>query len=634
MLQNFLSKDNHSPLAHVNPTVRQSLFHILCFVTAFFALGYAYGQDGVKVLRYFENEHLVKEEFTVRDTVSNILHGPFTSYFSNGRTEAKGNYRNNEQEGTWQYYYESGNLRMEGEYRRGNIVGMWKYYYENGNLSARGLLFDGKRQDTWTEYYESGQRKNEGKFLDGLKVGVWNYYYEDGKLKAQAIYNQGRGIYREFYTNGKTKSEGLNVNGRSDSTWTFYFEDGGVKSVGTYEHGVRQGPWTYYYDNGKVMAEGYYREGEPDGKWNYYYEDGTLNSEGALQMGRKEGFWKVYDRQGGYKAEGVFENGEGTYREYYESGKLRATGTIVEDQNEGKWTYFYEDGQLEGEYEFENGRGEFIGYYPDGTIKTKGIIEDGKWVGEWQLFDEKGDLAGIYRPVYTEEEPLFRVSAAPPTPELRGDFDKPDFRYRDRQFRYFKSRPNEFIGLVVEGNPLFLALGWIPVGVELFYQERLGYELEAGFIRSPFFSSQSGLGPGQQQAQGGYLAVRQKFYQPDQNYGMLYFAHELRYTYTNYYAYGMDSLGGRVEANGIGQRVEYSILGGSRFTTYTEFRGFTVDVYAGLGVGYRRVPLLNEPNSEVKAILPAANQGPLSLAFRFGINLGWVFSARSERRQN
>ena len=585
----------------------------------------AWAQVGVRVRRYFDDEtDLIKEEFTVRDTLSNVLEGPFVAYFSNGQVDKQGYYKNNLQSGHWKFYYENGNLLMEGDYENGQVVGKWKYYYEKkGTLSAEGVLFNNLRQETWVEYYESGQRKSEGKYLDGRKVGVWNFFYEDGTLKAQAYYERGRGIYEEYFASGKAKARGLNVNGRSDSTWQFYYESGALRSQGDYDNGIRQGPWSFFHENGKVMAEGNYRDGQPDGKWNYYYSDGTLNSEGALQMGKREGFWKIYDRQGVYKGEGVFEQGEGQYREYYESGKLRAVGTIKDDQNEGQWYYYYEDGQLEGECFFLEGRGEYIGYYPDSTIKTRGIIEDGKWIGEWQLFNEDGSLAAYYRPVYPEETPIFMAVAPtpPPTPERRGDYDKPDYRFREQRFNYFKPKSNEFVGLTIGGNPLMFPLGWIPISMELFYQERLGYELEAGYIQTPFFISRNvELQP--RQARGAYLAVRQKFYHTDKAYGMLYFGHELRYTFLNYTEgqTGTDQNPVLVSADGF--RVEYLLLGGSRFITRKDFNGFTVDVYGGLGGGINQIPKEIEPDRQMQ------------LSFRpwFGINFGYMFFARSKNQ--
>lgn len=599
----------------------------------------SFAQGGVTVRRYFDDETaLVKEEYTVRDTLSNILEGPFTSYFSNGRVESRGQWRNNLQEGPWSFYYENGNLRMQGEYVGGRIVGRWKYYYEKkGNLSAEGILFSGLRQETWTEYFESSQRKSEGKYLDGKKVGVWNYFYEDGTLKAQAFYENGKGIYEEYYASGKTKARGLNINGRSDSTWVFYFENGAVQSQGKYQSGIRQGAWSFYYDNGNLMAEGAYQEGQPDGKWNYYYEDGSLNSEGALQMGRKEGFWKIYDRQGGYKAEGIFEEGAGLYREYFASGKLRAEGRIIDDKKEGQWRYFYEDGHVEGECFFNEGRGEYIGYYPDGAVKTRGIIEDGKWIGEWQLYNEAGELAGYYRPVYQDENPLLIVSSAPPKPQniTRID-DKPEYQFREQRFKNFRAVPGEFVGVILGGNVLFGPLGWIPVSVELWYQERLGYELEAGFVRRPFFEQRQFLGFDNMLEVGGYLAARQKFYSKDRAIGMLYFGHELRYAAQNRYSKVNidDEL---TEVSGVGQQFEYSVLFGTRFAAYSGFKGFTMDVYGGVGVGYHILPLQGNPELQPHLLRKWKGlngdvflEKPFGVDFRFGINVGWIFPTKKK----
>ncbi|MEL6536495.1 MAG: hypothetical protein AAFQ98_13850, partial [Bacteroidota bacterium] len=70
-----------------------------------------------------------------------------------------------------------------------------------------------------------------------------------------------------------------------------------------------------------------------------------------------------------------------------------------------------------------------------------------------------------------------------------------------------------------------------------------------------------------------------------------------------------------------GWRLEYYILGGSRFTTLTEIRGFTVDVFGGLGIGYEGIPREFQKDRWYP-------QG-LALSPWLGINLGWMFSARA-----
>ncbi|MEQ9415314.1 MAG: hypothetical protein RIF39_15880, partial [Cyclobacteriaceae bacterium] len=52
----------------------------------------------------------LKEIYQVKDTVSNIVHGRYISYFLNGNIESKGHFVDNETTGIWEFFYETGNL--------------------------------------------------------------------------------------------------------------------------------------------------------------------------------------------------------------------------------------------------------------------------------------------------------------------------------------------------------------------------------------------------------------------------------------------------------------------------------------------------------------------------------------------
>lgn len=54
---------------------------------------------------------VIKEVYQVKDTIQNILHGRYVSYFLNGNLESKGQFVNNETSGVWEFYYETGNLK-------------------------------------------------------------------------------------------------------------------------------------------------------------------------------------------------------------------------------------------------------------------------------------------------------------------------------------------------------------------------------------------------------------------------------------------------------------------------------------------------------------------------------------------
>jgi antitoxin component YwqK of YwqJK toxin-antitoxin module len=521
---------------------------------------------------------------------------------------------------------------MEGWIRDGKNAGVWNYYYENGTLSMKGKIFDNIRQGKWAYYYENGQPKMEGSFREDKKDGIWNYFYEDGALKAQAFYTRNRGWYKEFYPSEKLKAEGLNINGKSDSTWTFYHESGQLKACGNYENGMRVGPWEFYHDNGMKSAHGTYIQGTRDGKWTFYHDNGEISSEGALREDKKEGYWKIFNEEGRFIAEGLFEEDDGIYKEYYASGKLKAKGQIDNGKNHGIWHYYFENGELEGECLYDQGSGEYVGYYADGTVKMKGPVKDGVNTGVWELYNGDGSLAGYYRPYYEDDKPIYKLVEQGMGERL--NYTKPEYKYKNYKMRYFDAVINEYRGIIIATNPLATVIGSLPLSVEYYYQERLGYELQVRWLNEPFYKNKKKIESGELYQKGFDIALKQKFYHPDGKFGMFYFGHEVRLTSLNHMSNAIDStttIEQPITLKAHETKFEYSFIVGDRWMTIYGERwrrnsvGITLDLFAGLGIGYR---LLDEqyPNEpEYNEIFKDLNDSNFAFSPRLGIHLGIIF---------
>ena len=611
-----------------------------CYIIFFLLIGSSYtlalAQHQTRRTFYDENQSLLKEIITIIEGQKTIRDGKYISFYENGNKKSEGFYRNDEPTGFWNYYYESGKLKMRGGLRGNTNYGLWRFYYENGNVSMEGEIYDGKREGKWNFYFENGQLKSTGEFRNGERFGIWNHYYEDKTLKAQAFYKGETGLYREFYADGKIKMEGFNLNGKSDSLWTYYYENGIKQAEGRYEEGYRDGEWIYYHENGNISARGIYAKGDKYGKWTYFHENGKVSSEGEERDGKKEGYWKIYDNQGVFKGEGIFREGTGEYKEYYENGNIKVEGEMDNGINVGHWKYYYPDGSLEGECQFVEGEGEYTGYYPGGKIKMKGNIKNGKNVGEWKLFKEDGTLEGYYRPIYEEEKPVFKLSEKK-LQEEEGPFDymKPDYRYKKRHNRYFTPVINEYRGFIVATQPAAVLLGSIPFSLEHYIHERLGHELQVNYIRDPFFKNDVSIEENELYARGFDVAIRQKLYHPEGKLGMFYFANELRYTYKNHYFNTLDTITASydvVKVRAVENKIEYSFIVGNRWMRLFGERwqrinqqGLTVDIFLGMGFGYRIFEKKYENNFTYDEIFSELHQNNFSVSPRFGINLGLVF---------
>lgn len=608
--------------------------NIIPYIVFTFCLANNAYSQGIEIRTYHdENETLLKEIYFIHDIATAKLTGPFKSYYLNGTLEKEGFYKNNYPDSTWSYYYESGQLKMKGCLKDGSNHGLWQYYYENGNINMAGMIIDSKREGTWSYYFENGDLKSQGDYQNNIQTGIWNYFYEEGELKSQAFYSNGKGNYKEFYNNGDLKAEGIIFHGQSDSTWVYYHENGNIKSIGDYHSGKRVGRWVQYYDNQTKSAEGNYYDGKEDGKWIYYHQNGKISSEGALREGKKEGYWKIFGKNGAFNAEGVFEHNDGKYTEFYESGKIKAEGDIKNGKNHGQWIYYYEDGVKEGECTYISGNGEYTGFYKNGSIKMKGSIKDGVNVGLWELYKEEGDLAGYYRPYYEDNKPIYKLVEKDDT--QKEDYAKPAYKYKNYKSRYFDPVINEYKGIIIATNPFGIFIGQLPISVEYYIEERLGYEFMATILKSPFYKPFESVELNEVYDLGIDAALRQKFYHPEGRYGMFYFGHEFRVTALRHQANVIDSASTtdyvelRIKTEET--KFEYALFIGDRWMRLFDERyknnslGFTIDAFVGVGFGYRLYHKKYPSNPEYDKVFDHLNKSKFVVSPRFGINFGFIF---------
>ena len=597
------------------------------------------GADSLKKVElwYDDDFHVrrLKSVYFVLKDNQDVMHGKMVSFYENGKVISEGEYRLNEPFGVWNYYFENGDLKMHGDLTSAQS-GYWKYYFESGKIKQEGIIALNKQEGLWQYFYENGAPKSVGSYSKGIKEGAWVYYYEDGNTKAKALYKNGNGEYKEFFESGKVKMEGQTINNQSEGEWRYYHPSGKLQAKGYELHGVKNGHWEFYYENGNKSSEGNYVDGKQQDNWKYYYEDGSLNSEGLHYEGKKDGQWKLYHKNGAFKGGGIFKHGDGEYKEYYESGVLKIAGDVKNNNNEGRWTYYYEDGTLEGECDFREGKGEYVGFYKNGTVKMKGAIEDNHKTGTWQLFKEDGSLAGYYKTIHSEDGEVFeneeaKVKEVLVVEKVEDNTHLPHYKYkakRKSKSRYFNPRVNELHGLIVSTNPLGVVNTILPIFVEFYYQERLGYEMQYAIHRNPFFISDEKIPENIIYNRGQSIDFGQRFYQPSKSYGMLYFGHRIRFKANKYYSLVSDTtvtVKPLERINADEHTIEYSVLFGDRVFGNYRRPGFTFDIFFSAGVGYRwfNKQYIETPyRKELFSILPQKN---LFIPYRLEFSFGYLF---------
>ncbi|MEM6737488.1 MAG: hypothetical protein AAF620_15615 [Bacteroidota bacterium] len=589
--------------------------------------------------KFFESDSsLVKEIFhySVQDST---LEGSYESFYINGSLQTFGWYHKNQPDSIWKYYYENGRPKAIGRYYNGYPRGKWKFYYENGNIKSEGILKKSEKNGYWRFYYENGGEKSNGNYFDNQKSGIWNYFYEDGSLKAQAYMENGQGKYTEFYPSGKRRMEGYNENEKSEGEWTYYYESGEVEATGSFENGLKTGTWIYYHKNGVVAAEGKYLKGSRIGDWTYYHDNGKVSQEGKIVNDQKDGFWKLFYPSGELLGEGNFEKGSGYYNEYYPSGSIKSRGKLSEGEKNGKWLYYGENGGLEGEATFFQNEGEYIGYYPDGTIKMTGKLKDDKRIGEWVLYNSDGSKAGTYHPIYENEKPIFKTRISERNKET---YNKPEYKFKKKGFKYFKPTINEYWGIIMESNPVWLFVDQLPIAVEYYLQERLGYQLQLDLLRDPFFTLEDNIEDYQRYTRGSRIHFRQKFYSSDRTNGMLYFGHELSFKYLDHRVNHLDTAITNAVVRRFGNMIEtgfgYGIFVGNRWMRDVGNSGFTIDLYAGISIVRRSFSkkYLNNSRREVQILdnyFESEIKSSVHFPFQIGLHIGFMVPKSKSKTQ-
>jgi uncharacterized protein len=578
----------------------------------------AFAQGVTRTTYHDPDKKNVKEVYQVKDTVSNILHGRYMSYFLNGKVESKGQFTNNETSGVWEFYYETGTLKMRGILFKGSNYGMWEYFFENGVKSMEGIIYGKNREGEWKTYYENAQVKEVGEYKDNKRTGVWKYYFEDGVLKGSIEYEEDFGKYVEHYHSGKIYAEGPKTGIRNTGHWRYYNEDSTLESEGDYKNGKKHGDWVTYFPSGKISSQGKFENDEHAGVWVYFFEDGTISSTGSYSAGKKEGQWKAFETNGALKSDATFDQGTGDYREFYADGKLKTKGRVVDGKRQGRWEFYFPDGKREGYCDYEKDKGLYVGYYANGNLYTKGYLEGEVKTGTWEIYNEEGSLSGYYKPFYEKNKTAAEIATLAKKPS-------PIKKATSRKRSHFIARNNEFKGVIAATNPIWLAAGRIPFGIEFYLQERLGHEFEFIAIRDPFFKADTDIAPGKIFERGYSVALKQKLYMPLKA-GMWYFGHEIRFTNLGHFVNGEynqnpDQL---FTYTSVEQRIQWGPLVGYRIMKKNNANGFTIDCFFSADFGYRSF----EVDEMAASFFEDINQSKFATTFNFGLNLGNVFSYR------
>lgn len=97
-------------------------------------------------------------------------HGPYASYFPNGKKSAEGQYVDGFRSGLWTFYSEDGQVRGRTEFQGGNYHGKHVEYFPNGKQRLVEEFASGRRNGLSQEFSEEGKLVRQAKYRDDQQV--------------------------------------------------------------------------------------------------------------------------------------------------------------------------------------------------------------------------------------------------------------------------------------------------------------------------------------------------------------------------------------------------------------------------------------------------------------------------------
>jgi antitoxin component YwqK of YwqJK toxin-antitoxin module len=94
-------------------------------------------------------------------------------------------------------YYSNGKLQMDGTYKNNQRDGQWIYWYENGSKWSEGFFREGKNDGKRLTYFENGKIRYEAYYKDGVRAGKWKFFDEKGKLLQEIDYSAPANVIKK-----------------------------------------------------------------------------------------------------------------------------------------------------------------------------------------------------------------------------------------------------------------------------------------------------------------------------------------------------------------------------------------------------------------------------------------------------
>ena len=124
-------------------------------------------------------------------------------YFESGELKSIGTFYGNLLDGPYTTYYLNGKMQYKANWVLGRLTGPLFSYYNTGILSSKAQMKDGKRNGMLYTYYRNGSLKERVKYSDDLRIGTTMVFDSVTRKPAerQLYDNKGRLFFMNNYDN-------------------------------------------------------------------------------------------------------------------------------------------------------------------------------------------------------------------------------------------------------------------------------------------------------------------------------------------------------------------------------------------------------------------------------------------------
>lgn len=170
--------------------------------------------------------NILAEDSWYKDKNFRILHGPFTTFYPNGKPGKIGTYVNGRRQDAWLEFHRNGRLKDSASYVNGKVRGVRLQWHENGQL-ADSSEFDWAGNGVQVRWFSNGTVAAAGFWMkDTVKRGRWKHYFANGQVRAIQEYTDGKVTAAACYDEDGTPladcedREATFAGGKED--WTLY----------------------------------------------------------------------------------------------------------------------------------------------------------------------------------------------------------------------------------------------------------------------------------------------------------------------------------------------------------------------------------------------------------------------------